>query len=201
MFSLNIARIVCRMKYKKQAGFTLVEIVAVMTVIGVLASLTYSVIIPNYRERTYYTRSMTELNSMGNAFKLYVAKYNDYPPDAARNVPAGIKEFVQGQEGNNTWPAAPYPSSVYDYENWPADAYGPQTYQVSIRLCNAGDDATCKANAKKYLGDYVDASVLDQWDSYSSMYYCLKGTCRSHQDRPVSHPGYCVNCGKKSKVF
>lgn len=183
-------------------GFTLVEVVVVMVVIGLLASITYSVIVPRWRERTYYTRSLAEMNTMANALNLYVAKYNDYPPDAARDIPAGIKEFIQTGGANAAWPDAPYPGSVYDYENWPPDANGPlQTYQISIRMCNAGDDATCKANAQKYLKGYVSDTTLNNWTSLSSMYFCIKGSCRSHQSQPVSYPGFCVNCGNKGQIF
>lgn len=186
---------------KNKRGFTLVELMIVVTVLGVLAAITYSIAVPRWRARSYYTRSIAELNTMGNAVKLYVAKYNEYPPDTARDVPAGIKEFVADDQ-DSEWPDAPFPDSVYDYDNWPPDSNGPeQTYQVSIRMCNAGDDATCKANAQKYLEGYVSDETLEDWDSYSSMYYCLKGSCRSHQSRPMDHPGYCINCGEKKSIF
>lgn len=189
------------MRKANQKGFTIVEITVVIVILGILAGLTYSIIVPKYRERSYFTRSNAELNTMGNAFNLYLAKYNDYPPDVNRDVPAGIKEFIQAQ-GNPDWPDAPYPGSVYDYDNWPPDGNGPNhTYQISIRMCNAGDDATCKANANKYLKGYVSQSVLNNWDSSSSVYYCLKGSCRSHQNKPMNHPGYCMNCGSAGKIF
>lgn len=190
-------------KRTNSSGFTIVELAVVMVVLGLLAALTYSVIIPKYRERTYYTRSMAELSAMGSAVKLYVAKYNDYPADVSRDVPGGIKEFVQSQQGVNQWPDAPWPGSVYDWDNWPPDGNGPeQTYQISIRMCDAGQDAVCKANAQKYLKGYVSDTVLNQWDSYSAVYYCVKGSCRSHQSKPMNWPGYCVNCGtNKSQIF
>jgi prepilin-type N-terminal cleavage/methylation domain-containing protein len=189
-------------KLTKNHGFTLVELVIVISVLGVLSTLVYTLIIANNRPRTYYVRGLAEMNAMGNALTLYVAKYNDYPADVSRSVPPGIEEFVQTQAGNDHWPDAPWPGSVYDWENWPPDGNGPlQTYQISVRFCNPGDDATCKANAKKYLSDYVPASTLDAWDSYSSVYYCVKGSCRSHQEKPLSWPGYCINCGNKSQVF
>lgn len=190
--------------YKKSIsdGFTIVEICIVIVVIGILAGFTYSITVPKYRERSYYTRGISELNAMANATKLYVTQYNDYPADVSRDVPAGIKEFVKGQTSTAEWPDAPWPGSVYDYDNWPPDANGPEhTYQISIRMCDVGQSAVCKANAQKYLKDYVDQTTLDNWDSYSSMYYCLKGSCRSHQNRPMDHPGYCANCGTNNKIF
>lgn len=191
------------MKKQRTSAFTLIEIVVVISVIGVIATLVYSLVLPRWKERGYYTRSISELNTMANALNLYVAKYNDYPADADRDVPAGIKEFTQGQEGSNTWPDAPYPDSVYDYEAWPAGGpYDPEpTYQISIRFCNGGQHAICKAKAQKYLKDYVDANTLNNWDSESSMYFCIKGSCRAHKTKPTTHPGYCINCGQKSKAF
>jgi len=177
-------------------GFTLVEILIVVIVLGTLAAVGYGTLSQRWKLKAYYTRTVAELNAMGNAANLYVAKYNDYPPDVSRNVPAGLKEFVQGQEGIEEWPAAPWPGSVYDYDNWPPNEHGPdQTYQISVRMCPVGDTATCNANAKKYLSDYVDEATLNAWDAHSSVYYCIKGSCRSHQDRPLTHPGYCINCG------
>lgn len=185
----------------QRSGFTLIEIVIGITIIGILASLVYTLVIPKSRERAYYSRSLSEMNSMSNALNLYVAKYNDYPPEVERNIPAGIKEFIQSQKGNDEWPDAPYPGAVYDYENWPAGPNGNQTYQISIRFCADGDSATCKAKAKQYLSDYVSDETLNNWDSRSSMYFCIKGDCRSHNDLPKTHAGFCVNCGKKGHTF
>ena len=188
------------------AGFTMVEIIMVMLLIGILSALTYSYAVPKYRERTYFTRANSELNTMANALTLYVAKYNDYPPDVVRDVPAGMKEFIQ-QQYNGTWPDAPWPGSVYDYDRWddwtyhdPGELSGP-IFQISIRMCDVGDNATCKANANKYLKGYASDTALANWDSYSSIYYCVKGPCRSHQSKPANHPGYCINCGGKSQFY
>ncbi len=185
---------------KNFTGFTLIEIVIVIAVLGTLAAITYSIAVPNWKNKTYYTRAVGETNAMGNAFNLYVAKYNDYPPDVDRNVPGGIKEFLSGQY-NDSWPNAPWPGSVYDYDNWPANSYGGQTFQISIRLCPAGEDALCKQRAKKYLKNYVPEDTLNNWASDSSVYYCIKGDCRAHKNKPADYPGFCLNCGAKSKFY
>ena len=184
-------------------GFTLIEVLIVVLVIGTLAAIGYGTLAQKWKNKAYYTRGIAELNAMGNAANLYVAKYNDYPADVSRNIPSDLKEFVQGQENIDAWPAAPWPDSVYDYDNWPPDENGPnQTYQISVRMCNPGDDATCNKNAKKYLSEYVSEATLNTWDSNSAVYYCIKGSCRSHQAKPMNHPGYCVNCGtSETKVF
>lgn len=180
-------------KYTNSEGFTLIEIIMVITLIGILAGITYSVAVPKYRERTYYTRATAELNAMGNAMVLYAAKNNVFPDDVNRNIPAGIKEFLQGQNLGDGWPDAPWPGSVYDYDNWTIS--GEKVYQISVRFCPAGDTATCKKNFPK------ESWVTSSWDSYSSVYYCIKGQCRSHDSKPLNHPGYCINCGQGQKPF
>lgn len=193
-----------RLKQKDQIdpGFTLIEIMIVLVILGILAVITYSVAVPKWRNRTYYTRAVSEMNTLGNAATLYVAKYNDYPADVSRDIPADLKEFIQTNGVNSSWPNAPWPGSVYDYDNWPPDSNGPQqTYQISVRFCDVGDDATCKANAQKYLAGYAAQQTLDNWDSYSAVFYCIKGSCRSHQTKPMNYPGYCINCGNKSLYY
>ncbi|HMH30988.1 MAG TPA: type II secretion system protein [Methylomirabilota bacterium] len=181
---------------KRPNGFTIVELVVVITVIGILALITNGFIIRNYRERTHYSRSISELNTMANAVSLYVAKYNAYPDDVTRDIPAGLKEFVQSDGVNANWPNAPWPGSVYDWDNWPPDSIGPQqTYQISIRFCDPGDTATCKKNFPK------EPWVTSDWDSNSAVYFCISGSCRSHQSMPMNHPGYCINCGNAKDIF
>jgi len=182
---------------RPSAGFTIVEITVVLVVLALLAALTYSIAVPKYRERSYQTRANSELNTVGNALTLYVAKYNDYPADVNRDLPSGIQEFLQGQYQDD-WPDTPYPGCVYDYDRW--DSIG--VIQISIRCCNIGDSATCNANANKYFKNIVSQSVLDAWDSYSSVYYCIKGNpCRSHSSKPPNHPGHCINCSGQQQFF
>ncbi|MDB5168934.1 MAG: hypothetical protein JWO41_290 [Candidatus Saccharibacteria bacterium] len=178
-------------------GFTLVEIIIVISVMGILAIISATTVIPNWHERTYFSRSVSELNTMGNAVQLYVAKYNSYPADQSRGIPASLMEFIQANGQNNNWPNAPWPGSYYDWENWPADTANgyAQTYQVSIRFCDSGDEATCKKNFPKEK--WVDSS----WDSYSSVYYCISGSCRAHQNYPITHAGYCINCGTAKDIY
>lgn len=188
---------------KRSSGFTMVEIMVVVAIIGIIAVIG-GIKVRDYRLRAYYTRAVTEMRAMDNAFSLYRSKYNDFPPDVGRNVPAGIKEFVDDTVGED-WPFSPFPGGVYDYENWPDGPWVGITepaYQITIRFCEYDQDQLCQDLAKKYLSEYVDEDTLNSWDSYSAMYFCFEGSvCRSHRDRPLDHPGYCVNCGDRSIVF
>jgi prepilin-type N-terminal cleavage/methylation domain-containing protein len=171
-----------------QAGFTLIEIVAVLAVMTtMIVGYTYNTA-HRGKERAYLVRAQSEVVHISNAIKLQVQENSIYPADVNRALPPGIEKYIATP--NKAWPNAPWPDSVYDYENWD----GGDTIQVSVRFCSAGDDATCKANAKKYLKGLVADSVLNVWDSNSSVYYCIKeGSCRSHSTKPANHPGYRID--------
>ncbi len=169
-------------------GFTLIEVLIVVAILGSLAVGYTYVSSRNGRDRAYLVRAESEVVTLANAVKLEVQETNEYPNDVNRGLPPGIERHIATP--NQVWPDAPWPDTVYDYENWD----GGDTIQISVRFCNVGDTTTCRANAQKYLKNIVPDNVLANWDSQSSVYFCIKeGQCRSHVDRPANHPGYEIN--------
>lgn len=177
-------------RLQNHAGFTLVEILVVVVIIGILVGLGNSVLGRDARKKTLETRATSELSTMANAVKLYVAKYNEYPEEVDRNIPSGIKEFIATDQLEDDWPDAPWPGSVYDYENWDNG----DTIQISIRFCPdaANENSNCA---------FPDFPWSENFDSFSSVYYCIDekgdGECRAHEDQPATHPAYCINCTKE----
>lgn len=165
-------------------GFSLVELLVVLALISVLASL----IIPRVqsaRSKTYYTRAKAEFKTMNTATTQYLLDNNNYPPDANRNIPPGIGQYLGGYQ-STTWPQAPWPGSVYDWENW-TDVDGSKIYQISIRFCPAS--ATTIASCK-----FPNEPWAANFGINSSVYYCISGACRAHINEAANYPGYCVNC-------
>ncbi|GAC1391174.1 MAG: hypothetical protein NVSMB46_02720 [Candidatus Saccharimonadales bacterium] len=182
---------------KNNNGFTLIELILVISVIGILAAITISAGLPNWREHTALTAAHSELHMMSNATTLYVSKYNAWPPDTARGVDPGITEFLGAQASRNIFGQGPWKGSMYDWNNWPPDpTNGPlQTYEIEIMFCQPTDPiSVCQNNFPK------EPWVGTNWDQYSGVYYCIKGSCRSQQSSP-NHPGYCINCGGKSQFY
>lgn len=171
----------------KNNGFTLIEILIVVAVIAILSAI----VIPSYakvRSKTYYSRTMAEYASMWAAIEMYKEANGDYPPDVSRDIPPGLGAYLAGNN-SNTWPKAPWPDSVYDWDNWvnPEDS-SQRIYQISIRFCPVGGNLS-QCNFPKE--DWAENFGVD-----SAVYYCVKGACRSHINQPLNYPGYCVNCNK-----
>lgn len=163
--------------YKKSNAFTLIEVLIVISIIGILAVVIIS-IIPSQQEKVYLATATSNLSSLDRALKIYVLDHGDYPPDVNRDIPPGLEYILR----NEDWPGSTWPSSVYDWDNW--DIGGERVLQISIRFC---DHANTNCNFPK-------TTWAENFDYHSSVYWCVEGPCRAHGSQPADHPGYCVNC-------
>ncbi|MDB5238897.1 MAG: gspG [Candidatus Parcubacteria bacterium] len=164
-----------------QKGFTLIELLVVLSIIGMLASIVL-VSVNEARDKAYLGRAKQELYTIWTALELYQSEHNgQYPDDVDRNIPPGLGPYIAG--GNvHSWPNAPWPGSVYDWDNW-SDLPTPVD-QISIRFCPLGGDLSdCQ---------FPKAAWAQNFQVNSAVYWCVSGPCTAHRDENV--PGYCVNC-------
>lgn len=162
-------------------GFTLIEFLIVIAIIGILATIVV-INVRQSRESGYFVAAKQELGSIAQSLELYAADHNRaYPPDVNRDMPPGLEKYLA--PGN--WPKAPWPGSVYDWDNWNDPITGEKIYQISIRFCPLGEPENCK---------FPNQDWAEGFDIDSSVYYCILGLCRSHIGQSIDHPGYCVNC-------
>lgn len=163
-------------------GFTIVELLIVIVVIAILAAISI-VSYTGIQRRAHISRAMAELTLLAKATELYYADNNEYPPDVDRDIPPPLL-FYTGKAGNS-WPNAPWPGSVYDYDYF-IGSDGKEAVQVSVRFCPLhGDITTCKFPNEPWVVGF---------DTSSSAYWCIKGKCKAHPSKPDNHPGYCLNC-------
>lgn len=169
----------------RQKGFTLIELLVVVAIIGFISSIGVSSLSKG-RDKAHYARALAEFKTMSQALELYFIDNGTYPPDVARNIPPGIGGYLAG-ENIASWPKAPWPGSLFDWENWDdPDNPGKRIYQISIRFCPQGGPlSSCK---------FPDEPWATGFDVKSALYYCIEGSCRSHGSEPISYPGHCVNC-------
>lgn len=160
----------------QRRGYTIIELLIVIAIIAVLFSIVQSFVF-NSLKVARYTRAKAELNEVAKAAQMYAIEHGDYPADVDRAIPPGIQEYL----GPGEWPDAPWKGSVYDWDNVPEHGY----VQISIRFCPLGVPAECNFPVEDWAKNF---------DYHSSVYYCMRGPCRAHPNKSITHPALCINC-------
>lgn len=171
----------------KQAGFTLVELLVVIAIIGVLAAVVVVAINPRrIMDEAHFAQAKEHLTLLNNAMEAYLIVHDgEYPPDVNRGIPSGLEQELK----TGDWPNTPWgPPTTYDWDNIYDPVTGEQYYQFSLRFCEYGNPSNCR---------YPELEWAEDFDSYSSIFYCMQGPCRAHPNRPPDHQAYCVNCDVK----
>ena len=172
------------MYMRKKGGFTIVELLVVIVVIAVLATI--GIISYNrLAARAYLSRSHSEMSSIAKAVMAFELLNERYPADVNRGIPPEVTELMNGSTEN--WPTAPWPNSVYDYDYWIDSDTGKEVVQLAIRFCPI--DATSLSDCT-----FPDEPWAANFQKDSSYYWCIKGACRSHSALPIDYPGKCANC-------
>lgn len=185
---------------KDKKGFTLVELLVVIAILGLLGSIIL-VSLQGVRKKAYLVRAKKEMLTMVEAIEMYALENNyQYPADADRDMPSGLEDYLSSDP---CWPDAPWPESFYDWDYWDSDSDNPnagtlsyppegEVYQVSIRFCSYGSPGSC---------NFPDEDWADDFDYYSSVYWCISGHCRAHGSKPFDHPGCCMgNCPSEARL-
>jgi prepilin-type N-terminal cleavage/methylation domain-containing protein len=174
--------------HPRQEGraFTLIELLVVISIIVILSYLSvisYGRIKANAR----LSRTSTELASIAAAASQYAqdntlnypGATDPSPNDVDRGIPPGLEKYLAG----GIWPISAWPKGVFDWDNWPSPIDGTQVHQVTYHLCGLNDP----------ISYCSDPALFPSFTRYSSIFYCIDGTCVPHQNHPYE-PAWCVNC-------
>lgn len=167
-------------KKEMTKGFTLMEILIVIGIVAILGGIIVGSLLTS-RDKAYTARALLEFRSLSSALELYKIDNGGYPADVNRGLPNGLEEHLAGEH----WPDAPWPGSVYDWDNWTIE--GEPVIQFSIRFCaiDETDPENCPFPKEEWAADF---------DINSAVFYCIEGSCRPHNNQPADYPGYCLNC-------
>jgi len=133
-------------------GFTLIEVLIVISIIGVLSSLTL-LGLGTFRASGRDVKRVTDLRQITNALELYYAKLGSYPTTALGLSDLTAKGII------DKLPADPG-SNLYEY-----GACGTNGYVVKATL----EEANQKILAESYVGGGCDKSC-----DISKKEYCIK---------------------------
>jgi prepilin-type N-terminal cleavage/methylation domain-containing protein len=139
---------------KRGAGFTLLEIMLVVSVIGLLAVLAIPAFVKS-RMRAQDTAFLNDLRVFSGALERYAITEGSYPPDSAPGVaPAGIDGYLPNRVG---WSDIPHIGGQWDWDR--AATPNDKIHGVYAGLSVAGPSRTATQMAT--IDEKIDDGDLD----------------------------------------
>lgn len=150
--------------FRRVAGFTLVEIMITVTVIGLLASMSI-VSFQTIRERTLATRFLNDSRELGHQFQLYAIENGEFPAGADAGVlPEGMEEYISESIWNT-------PSPFGGHWQWVHESAGVRAAIVAVginisakqlqRFEERYDDGDMRAGTYRQLSESQYGRVLE----------------------------------------
>ncbi len=143
--------------FKPKTGFTLIEILIVVSIIGLLASVVL-VGLGGFRSRGRDARRVTDLKSLQNGVELYYARNNQYPNT--------LNDLLTASIGITKLPKDPASAANYFYSYMTADKQG---YILAARLDSAAGDVIFNdSNQEAVVSNYTGTVT-----SCAPSFYCV----------------------------
>jgi len=117
------------MRYQKNSAFTLVEIMVVVVIVGLLATLAIPTI-KNAKQNTQFTRLLNDFRIFSDAIEQFTFVTGDFPEDSNTGlIPTGMEGYIKA----DTWDKGPSIGGSWDVEKSGSDylsAVGVHRYDV-----------------------------------------------------------------------
>ncbi len=139
-------------RHSNKKGFTLVEIMVVVTIIGLLASIA----IPSFqqsRKSSIAAKTASDFKRFADQFNLYALEKGTWPDDGyPTTIPAGMEEYL----ADSVWQKVTPLGGHWDYDY---SAFG-FTSGVSIDSTTLGDEALTAVDALIDDGNLSTGAII-----------------------------------------
>jgi prepilin-type N-terminal cleavage/methylation domain-containing protein len=168
-------------------GFTLLELLLVIAIVAILATVVLLAINPaRMIEESRLATAKAALNQIAKASQMYETNYGELPGDTPRNIPTEFQPYL----GSGDWPNAPWPGSVYDWDNW-------TVWTSAIDSCWEGSRDIIQItvrDVKNFQGKtYSTQAQPITGRPQLALYYVVRGKGVPHCTTQGT-VGYCMNC-------
>ena len=153
------------LKQNRQSGFTIVELLIVIVIIGILAGLVVTQIL-GATAKARDTERKTDLDQIANQVEVYFAKAGGYPSAANLGATAWRtgNEMTMGDSNKSEYDpsiAVPTAPADYTFATTVPGAVGAYYYAPLPSGCNSPTSATGTANATPFCTSYTLATWLE----------------------------------------
>jgi general secretion pathway protein G len=136
---------------RKQEGFTIVELLIVIIVIGILATLVITTF-TGVQQKARDTKRQTDINAINSQINAYNAQSGNFPTLANMNTPAWVSTNLKGLEANALCdPKGACPGTL-------ADNPAANVYAYHVR---ASDGTTACDNSATPCATYTLTATLE----------------------------------------
>jgi general secretion pathway protein G len=157
----------------KQSGFTLVEILIVVVILGILAAI----VIPQFTSASTEAKTsslVTDLQSMRSQIQLFKVQHNDNIPTVANGTFTGAATFIQCMTAKTDVFGNPYPITTVSTAATPL--YGPYLQKIPTNQFVDSNGVTVGQSAGIPPAPVTDGSVGWYFDTDTASFWAIDST-------------------------